>query len=293
MEWGDLRYFLAVRRAGTLAGAARNLKVEHSTVSRRLAALEEALGARLFLRGPDGFSLTPAGEQVLPHAEAVEAAALSIERKVGADDQRVEGTVRLTTSEVFTGFMVKRLARLRARHPALLVEVLSGNQSLDLGRGEADLALRVMKTTDPDLLVRKVMNVGWSLYAAEDYLARRGAPAGADNLTGHDIIGFDDTMAAVPGAQWLAAHGAGANVVLRGNSIISALNACVVAMGLAVLPCFLADTEPTLRRLDPRVLGSREVWMVVHPDLAALARVRVVMDFIVEVLSEHAALLHG
>jgi DNA-binding transcriptional LysR family regulator len=293
MDWNDLRYFLAVRRAGTLAGAARALKVEHSTVSRRLAALEEALGVRLFLRGPDGFTSTPAGDQIAPLAESMESAVTAIDRQVAGGDERVEGTVRLTTSEVFSGFVVRRLGRLRARHPELLVEVLSGNQPLDLAHGEADLALRIMPTNDPDLLARKVVDCGWAMYAAAGYVEQRGAPPSAEDLAGHDVLGFDDTMAAVPGAKWLAAHGAGAHVVLRGNSIMSVLNACLAGMGVTVLPCFLGDGEPTLVRVAPAVLGSRPMFLVVHPDLARVARVRVVMDFIVEIMTEEATHLRG
>jgi DNA-binding transcriptional LysR family regulator len=293
MDWNDLRYFLAVRRAGSLAGAARALKVEHSTVSRRLAALEESLGAKLFLRGPDGFTATPAGDALAPHAETMEAAAQAVTRKVAGGDERVEGTVRLTTSEVFSGFVVKRLGRLRERHPDLVVEVLSGNRAFDLARGEADLAIRVMATNDPDLLVRKIVDAGWAMYAARSYVERRGAPPSPESLAGHDVIGFDDTMARVPGALWIAAHGAGANVVLRASSIMAVLNACIAGLGVTVLPCHLGDVEPTLARLAPDVLGARPMFLVVHPDMARVARVRVVMDFVVDMMTSEAALLHG
>jgi DNA-binding transcriptional LysR family regulator len=293
MDWNDLRYFLAVRRAGSLAGAARALKVEHSTVSRRLAALEDALGAKLFLRGPDGFTSTPAGDKLATHAESMEAAATAIDRQVTGGDERVDGTVRLTTSEVFSGFVVKRLGALRARHPDLVVEVLSGNQAFDLARGEADVALRIMATSDPELLVRKLVDCGWAMYAARGYVEQRGLPASPEDLAGHDIIGFDDTLAKVPGALWLEAHGAGARVVLRGNSIMAVLNACLAGLGVTVLPCFLGDVEPTLARLAPKHLGTRPMYLVVHPDRARVARVRVVMDFVAEIMSAEAQLLNG
>jgi DNA-binding transcriptional LysR family regulator len=293
MDWNDLRYFLAVKRAGSLAGAARALKVEHSTVSRRLAALEESLGAKLFLRGPDGFTSTPAGDALTPHAEAMEAAAQAVTLKVAGDDERVEGTVRLTTSEVFSGFVVKRLGPLRARHPDLLVEVLSGNQAFDLARGEADVAIRIMATSDPDLLVRKLVECGWGMYAARGYTEQRGAPPSPEALAGHDVIGFDETLARVPGALWLEGHAAGARVVLRGNSIMAVLNACLAGLGVTVLPCFLCDVEPTLVRLAPQHLGSRPMYLVAHPDRARVARVRVVMDFIIEMMTGEAKLLEG
>jgi DNA-binding transcriptional LysR family regulator len=293
MDWNDLRYFLAVRRAGSLAGAARALKVEHSTVSRRLAALEEALGAKLFLRGPDGFTSTPAGDALAPHAEAMEAAAQAVTRKVAGGDERASGTVRLTTSEVFSGFVVKRLGPLRARHPDLLVEVLSGNNPYDLSKGEADVAIRIMTTNDPDLRVRKLADCGWSLYAAKGYVDHRGAPPSPGRLAGHDVIGFDETLAKVPGALWLDAHAEGARVVMRASSIMSVLNACLAGMGVSVLPCLLGDVEPTLVRLAPAILGARPMFLVVHPDRATVARVRVVMDYIAEIMAAESKLLEG
>jgi DNA-binding transcriptional LysR family regulator len=293
VEWGDLRFFLAAARAGSLGAAARTLGVEHTTVSRRLAALEETLGAKLFVRTPDGLSLTAAGHEVLPMAEEVERATQAIARAASARDERVEGTVRVTTSEAFSGFLVKQFAELRARHPGLLIEVLTGNQALDLVRGEADIAIRIMKTTQRDLLVKKILEAGWSMYAATGYLSGKGSPKSIEKLVGHDVVGYDDAMSGVPGAKWLDAHAGDANVVLRGNSLVSVLNAVIAGFGISVLPCFLADAEPTLRRLTPQVLGTREVTLVVHPDLAKVARVRAVIDFLTEVARRERARFAG
>ncbi len=292
-NWSDLRYFLAVQRAGTLAGAGRELGVEHTTVGRRIAALEEALGATLFVRTPDGLSLTAAGTRILPLVEDVERSVQELERRVAGDDARLEGIVRLTTSEGLTGFLVKRLPGLKERHPGIQVEVLSGNASLDLARGEADLAVRLMKTTQPDLVARKLADCGWSLYAADGYVARAGAPGEPWDLSRHDVVGYDETMSGIPGAVWLAEHARDAHVVLRGNSIISVLNAAIVGMGLAVLPCFMADAEPNLRRLTKAVLGTREMWLVFHPDRSRVERVRAVMDFVVDVMTRERDVLRG
>jgi DNA-binding transcriptional LysR family regulator len=293
LDWNDFRHFLAVHRAGTLAGAARGLRVQHSTVGRRLDALEEALGARLFLRTPDGFVLTGAGAAILPLIEEAERALAAAERLVEGGDERIEGIVRLTTSESFSGLLVRRLAELSTLHPQLMVEVLAGNRSLDLSRGEADLAVRIAATTQPDLVCKRIGDAGWSLYASEGYLRRRGAPASPRDLAGHDVIAFDESMAAVPGAIWLDRHGAGARVAIRGNSIPAVLNAAIVGMGLAVIPCFMGDVEPTLSRLTPEVLGSREIWLVFHPDVARIARVRRVIDFVTMVIGEESARLRG
>ena len=292
LNWDDLRYFLAVARGKTLAQAARDLKVEHTTVGRRIKALEAALGTHLFNRGPDGFMLSHAGKAILPHAEAVEAQVESILRSVKGDDDRVEGLVRFTTSESFSGYFIKQLAALHERHPALMVEILSGNRAFDLMRGEADLAFRIRQDSSPDLIVRKVARFGWSLYAAREFVERNGKPESGD-LTGWDVIGYDESLAAVPGALWLAEHAADAHIVLRANSIIAAKNATLVGMGIGIIPCFLAQDEPGLVRLIDETVGARDGFLVVHPDLVNVARVRTVMDFVIESLSRDARRWEG
>lgn len=202
-EWGDFRYFLAIARAGSLTGAARELGVEHTTVGRRLSALEAVLGVRLFLRGPDGLTATEAGRGILPLVEEIATRFEAIERRVSGSDERIEGIVRLSVSEAVSGYFVKQFAALRERHPRLLVQMSSGNQACDLMRGEADLAIRAREVTEPDLLARKVVCAGWSLYAAPDYIARKGMPPSPEDLRGHDIIGFDDSLNNTPGGLWL------------------------------------------------------------------------------------------
>ena len=292
-DWNDFRYFLAVAGAGTFAGAARELGVEHTTVARRLTALETALGTRLFIRGPDGLSLTAAGRDVVPLAEEIAARVQSIERRVSGEDSRVEGTVRVSVSEALSGYLVRQSAPLRDRHPGLRVEMLVGNHASDLLRGEADLAIRALPLTEPDLVARKLVSAGWSMYASVDYVARRGTPPDPETLGGHDVIAFDDSMGQTPGGLWLAAHAKVCNVAMRGNSVVAVLNAAICSMGVAVIPCFLGEPEPQLRRLTPRVLGARDIHLVVHPDLARVARVRAVMDFIVELFERDAALWTG
>src|SRR5262249_41615405 len=148
VDWNDLRYFLAIARAGTLVGAGRELGVEHTTVSRRLAALETTLGTRLFVRGPEGLLLTGAGTDILPCAEAVAAQIEAIERRISGGDSRVEGVVRLAIPESMNQYTMQMLAALRERYPALRVEVLTDNRAFDLRRGEADVALRFMDVSD-------------------------------------------------------------------------------------------------------------------------------------------------
>lgn len=293
LDWNDLRYFLAVCRQGTLVGAASSLRVRHSTVGRRVAALETALGASLFMHTPEGFRLTEAGSQIVPLAEEAERAVVAIERQVAGGDKRIDGTVRVTTSEAFSGFLVRHLPELRAQHQTLVVEVQSGNASVDLSRREADIAIRFVETKDPGLICKRICDAGWSLFASADYLARSQITSLPVDLHHKDIIGFDETMARNPGAVWLREHNAGARIVIRCNSLISALNAAVGGMGIAVLPCFLAEAEPNLRRLTDEVVASRPIWVVFHPDVANIRRVRTVIDFISDIINRQAASFRG
>jgi DNA-binding transcriptional LysR family regulator len=293
VDWNDLRYLLAAYRHRSLAGAARELQCEHTTVSRRLAALEASLGARLFTRTPEGLTPTAIADDVAALAEEVASKVQAIECRIAGHDSRVEGTVRVTTSETFASFVIKRLGELRARHPELIVEVLADNRVLDIARGEAELALRFTETAHRDLVVRKIGEVHWAMYASKEYASRRGVPSPITNLVRHDIVGFEDTLAGVPGAQWLAEHGKSAVVVFRGNSLRSVLDATLTGMGITVLPCQVADGEEALQRLSPEVLGSRTLSLVVRPDLAKVARVRAVMDFLAEIAVRDKASLLG
>lgn len=293
LDWNDAQFFLAVHRAGTLAGAARALKVEHTTVGRRLTAMEQALRAKLFVRTPEGFRLTEMGEQVLPLAEQAETALLQIERVALADDDRAEGNVRVTTSESFAGILGRWVAELRAKHPRITVEILAGNESLDLTRRQADLAVRFSPTVQANLISRRVATLGWALYASHAYVEARGRVPSDGSLAGHDVIAFHESLSQVPGAQWLQKHGAGAHIVLRSGSLPAACHAAVGGLGIALIPCLLGDAEPRLVRVLPGIVGTRDGYLVVHPDLARVARVRVVMAFLVERFATHAPFLSG
>ena len=258
LDWNDLRYFLAVCRAGTLVGAARSLRVRHSTVGRRVEALEAALGVSLFKHTPDGFVLSEAGSEIVPLAEEAERAVVAVERRVAGGDKRVDGIVRVTTSEAFSGFLVRWLSELQAQHPTLVVEVLSGNAALDLARRVADLAIRFVETTQADLTCRRLCDVGWSLYASESYIERAGIPKTAVDLARHDIISFDETMARSPGAIWLDQHKAGARiVVLLPQPITFAPKRLALRTRSSVTGCWLPGSPPPTTTTRARCGSSR------------------------------------
>jgi DNA-binding transcriptional LysR family regulator len=226
-------------------------------------------------------------------AEKAERALAGIERLVRGDDRRVEGLVRITTSESMGGFLCTQLTALHAKHPDITVEVLPSDPAFDLTRHTADIAIRTSPTLQPGLIRRRIGCAGWSLYAARSYVEARGAPSPCTSLRGHDIIEYTDSLAHTPGAMWISAHAEGANVVVRTSSIPPAISAALAGLGIAVVPCFLGGTEPALVRLAPDVVGTRDISLVVHPDLARIARVRAVIDFLVESFARHADLLVG
>jgi len=289
LDWNDLRFFLVALRSRTLAGAARTLGVEHSTISRRLAALERSLDAPLVIRRPDGLHPTPLGEKLLVLAQDAERAVLAIEALAAAERKRI----RLAVPSGFTAFFSAHLAGIQQDVPDVSLELLSGSRPVDLSRGEAELALRIGPVADEDLIARKMGDVGWSLYAAPGYLERRPAPVDPRDLKGHDIVGYDATLAAVPGAQWIEKYGEGAALVLRSRELADMVAAAAAGVGLAVLPCMLADTEPALRRLTDDVLGRRAIALVYRREMLQSETARGVIAFIAAVMRKHAARISG
>jgi len=295
LDWNDLRYFLAVSREGTLAGAARALKVDATTVGRRLAVLEETLGARLFERTPGRLVPTAAARGIQGAAEEMEGAMLAVERRAGGEDARLEGVVRVTTTEAFAvNTLLPRFAPFRERHPGIEVRFLTDYGALDLRRREADVAVRLTRPSEASLVARKVGDIAISLYASEGYVARRGLADPATGFAGHDVIGYTGAAAKWPEARWLESVGASARVGVRCNSLLSVMAATVGGLGLGLMPCLQGDLTPGLRRVLPPVVAlRRDIWLVVHADLQQNARVRAVLDFLAELIQRERASLSG
>jgi DNA-binding transcriptional LysR family regulator len=288
-NWDDLRFFLRAVQAKTLAGAARSMGVEHTTIGRRLSALERALGAPLVLRGPDGLTLTPLGQRIAPLVQEVERAVSAARAAVKSERARV----RLSVPQALTGLFTQALAKLRIDHPDITLEIISDNRPPDLKRGEVDLAVLVRTVVDEDLVRRSLGEVGWSLYAADSYLSRRPEPIDPNDLSGHEIVALNTDATAAPAAKWLAEHAAKATVVSRSNASASLVAAAVAGAGIALLPCFLAEAEPALKRLTPDVLTKHSVSLVYRREFRLAEPVRVVIRFVVEVMREHADRMKG
>jgi len=288
-NWDDLRFFLRAAQTKTLAGAARSMGVEHTTIGRRLSALERALGAPLVLRGPEGLTLTPLGQRIAPLVQEVERAVSATRAAVKSECARV----RLSVPQALTGLFTQALGQLRRDHADISLEIISDNRPPDLKRGEVDLAVLVRAAIDEDLVRRSLGEVGWSLYAAESYLARRPGHIDPNDLSGHEIVALKADSASSPAAKWLAEHAANATVVSRSNASASLVAATVSGAGLALLPCFLAESEPALKRLTPDVLIKHSVSLVYRREVRLGEPVRAVIRFVIEVMRKHADLMKG
>lgn len=294
LDWNDFRVFLSVARAGTLSGAARVMGVDQSTMSRRLAALEASAGARLFDRTPDGYLLTAAGEAVRGRVEDLESGALFIERQLLGHDARPTGPVRLASSDSFASwFLVPRLAGLFADYPGISLQLVAGNQAVNLARREADISLRLSKPQEPNLIARRLGEAAWAMYGSADYLARRAKPSVRKHLHGQQVIALDSELRGTVGARWLAAHASRAEISLTCNTMIAQAAAVVAGLGLSPMPCLFGDHHADLVRALPQNIGAHAIWLVVHPDVRRSARVRVVMDYLTELVTANSSLLSG
>jgi DNA-binding transcriptional LysR family regulator len=291
LDWGDLRFFLELARSGSLSGAARRLGVDRNTVARRVTALETALGLTLFERGPLGWSRTASGEELASLASRVEENVLALARHADAADRDLSGTVRLTTAtHLCSELLVPALPTLRQRHPRLLLEVAVDQRLFDLTRREADLALRLGRPREAGLVMRKLGELAYGLYAA------RGHPAvrrGRVDLAADPFVGFDDSLASVPQERWLTRLAPDRKLVFRCNSSLSLLAAARAGLGVALLPCFLAGRERELVRLDAPEPLSHELWLLFHGDLGQTPRVRAVIDWVDEVIRRARPALLG
>jgi len=275
MNWDNARIFLAVARASTLRGAAQRLGVDQATVGRRLAALEEELSAKLFLRTQTAYVLTPAGEALLAPAEAMEQAAHTIERRVLGTDAQLSGTLRIaTTDSLAVGYVLPAIARLRQQHPGIDVICQTSTNVVNLTKREADIAVRTLRPTAPDLIARRLAQLETGIYASRGYLAARGEPAEGAAFAGHDLVLYPRHD--VPW-MWEALCGESVSrgrVALQTGSAMTLFEAIAAGIGLSELPVYRGSSRLDFVRVLPNRRGKQEVWLVTHADLHKTARVQ-------------------
>ena len=278
MDWDDLRYVLAIARGGGLAAAARELQINTSSVYRRLETLEAQLEVRLFERLRSGYRLTEAGEALAEAAQRMETEALAVERRVRGSDLKLEGHIRLSTSEAVAQFLLPSLlAEFRTRHPGVTLAISANNQVVDLTRRDADVVVRVTATPPPHLVGRSVGHIAFASYATPAYLDRAGRGLALDQ---YEWIGFDGPMLRIRQAIWMAERIPESRQMLRFDSFGAASEAVLGGLGCGAMPCFACDDDPRLERLPgSHVKTDLQLWVLTHPDLRKSARIRACLQF--------------
>jgi DNA-binding transcriptional LysR family regulator len=281
-SWDDLRLVLAIARAGNLVAAADALSVNHSTVFRRLNAVEKDIGAKLFERLVAGYQPTEAGHRLIATAELMEEQALALDRELTGRDTRLAGKLRVTASETM-GFRIltDEIAAFRKQHPGILVELAVDNRVYDLSRREADVALRASRPAQGDLFGRKLVDIRWAVFASAGYLRSNDAPVTLKTLGKHQVIGWGEAAPTLA-AQWIAAHVPQDAIGYRSSGLINQFMAARAGIGLALLPTYLAAADPALKRVMGLKDFTTDLWLVTHNALKDTARVRAFMSIVGE-----------
>jgi DNA-binding transcriptional LysR family regulator len=283
LRWDDLRVFLALVREGSLSGAARALGVNHSTAWRRLAALEAAAGAPLFER--DGYALTAVGEAALPHAERVEEDIFALRRAVAGTSDSPAGTVRLTAPESMLALLAPILVEFGATWPQIHVELATGDRFFDLDRQEADVAIRPGPQPPDNAVGRRVCAIGWTVYAP--------ASLADEECEKLPWVGYSDALAQLAAVQWRRERQAG-EPILTVSTVPAMASILARSTCRGMLPCFVGDAAPDLKRLQPPIPEARsELWLLVHAELRRNARVRLLVDHCWTTLRARATQIEG
>ncbi len=290
MDWDDLRFFLAVAQKGSIRAAAQHLKVNHSTVLRRITAFEKKLAVRLFDRLPTGYALTPAGEDMVAATERIEEEVTTLDRQVFGRDAQLSGELRITMPDALASHLLMPvIAGFTQKYSGIEIELAVSGKTFDLTKREADVAIRITNKPPANLIGRRVIRYAKAVYASIDYLAQHDPVEKPEAM---NWLGWERT----PQPPWWVKESDYSNVPIRHqiNREILQLEAAKADMGLTMLPCFIGDREPQLRRLPPgNTLPSHEIWILAHEDLRYTARVRAFIGFVSEALESYRNLLEG
>lgn len=285
-NWDDTRVFLAIARAGTLSGAAEAMNMGIATISRKLDRLEKSLAVPLFSRHQSGYRLTDDGEALLERAEAFEYAGLAF-GEMAKLQGNVAGLVRLATSDnLATHFILPSLKGLLERYPDLRVEVLSGIQSVNLHRRDADIAIRMVKPDAGNLTLKRLGTVGFGLYGAKTYIESLNGTPGGLLLSNAQYVGWSETHQHLPAARWVTRMLRGRPCRVEVNTLMAQISAVSEGLGMGVLPHFMA-MKNGLSCVNPDIGVDQPLWLVMHSDLAGSRRVRAIADHLITVFDEY------
>ncbi|QOF79095.1 LysR family transcriptional regulator [Variovorax sp. 38R] len=277
-DWDDFRVFLAVGQAGSLSGAARQLGVNHSTVLRRLGALEARMAVRLFDRLPAGYAMTLAGEALRERLQGVGEQIDAAQRHLMGLDLRLTGVIRITSTDTFmSGLLGPILADFRALHPGIELQMVMNNLFLSLTKREADVAIRPTNAPPDHLVGRRAGRLQTAVYASKAYLAKHPAKT---SFAAHDWVAPDEGLSHLMQAKWLREQVPPARIAARVDSLVGMTQLVKRGMGLGMLLCMLADAEDELVQVEPpREALDTQVWVLTHPDLKEVARIKAFTDF--------------
>lgn len=283
MNWDDARVFLAVCRESTSRGAARVLGVDQATVGRRVNALEKSLNATLFLRTSEGYALTAVGEAALQSVEKMERSAIDLERQVQGLDDRLTGTVRVTTTDSLAiDFLIPAIARLHDAHPDVRVQMDASTQILSLAKREADIAVRNTRPDNPDLIARRIARWPVGLFASQAYIDRYGVPEPGSVFEGHDLVVYEPHLQSQKDMTLVSEPLGRGRIVAAMSSSLLVRRSIAAGLGIGEIPLITGEREGLVRLWPERTRPlPYDVWLVTHADLRHTARVRVVIDEIV------------
>lgn len=282
LDWDDLKVFLHAARGGSLGSAAKRLRIDQSTVSRRIAHLESTLGIALFERLPSGLRVNEAGERLLCHAERIESAVIAMREDVQGGGSRMAGRVRLATMEgIASLYLASRFSRLRQQYPDLTIELLTSSQTVSVNRREADLFLSFFMPSGLGMVSEKLGCFQLGLYGSRGYFDREGMPENPADLARHSFVTYIDDLIQLNSVRWLDDVIKNPTVSFHSNSMIAQMNAAAGGLGLVLLPSFAADGRDDLVPvLHDRLSTTRELWINVHNDLQFVPRIRAVSGFL-------------
>lgn len=283
IDWDDIRVFLAIARTGTLGGAAKAVGQTQPTLGRRLRAFEERLGQSLFQRTHNGFVLTDEGAAVLTYAERMEEDAFGFTRTLSSSGALLTGLLRVSSSDWFGQHVLTPVfARFLEKYPGVSLELVTDARLYSLARREADLVFRITPFDETDVVQRRLMRVEYALYGHQNL----PAPQAGDGQ-GQAVISMDTAFSDLPDVRWLKRLLPQARQVFGSNNRGVQARMCAEGRGFAVLPCPLGDSLPELRRIDlGEAVPGRDVWLGYHQDLCRLARLRALLDVVIDVLAE-------
>ena len=291
LEWNDLRFILAVCREGTLSGAARSLGVNHSTVFRRIGAIEDKIGMRLFERLPTGYIMTEGSETILQSAEIIETEIVNLSRKLMGRDMQLSGTLHVTAPDALAiNILMPHIVRFCRQYPRIELNLSVENSFFDLSQREADVAIRSTNTPPGSAIGHRLCKLGVGIYGATHYLDKQDS----SSLENHTWVMPGKNQEWFSANQWLTEHYPEATTSFRSNTLLALFESIKSGLGIGPLPYFLGDPEKKLRRaLEPPREFMSELWLLTHPDLRRTARVQAFVGFIKEAIQQDQERIEG